>query len=201
MIIFGTRSSSTKTDEQTKYNCTHCNSSNTVRAAKYFNYFHIFWIPILPYSSKIITECSHCKQVQFQKEIDKTEVQKIKSVLNVKIPFKYYSGLILIGLLFTLLFSSVIFSNSQKSNRLKSPEVGDIYKVRYKENGEKKYTLYKIDHIKNDTITFKISDYSVSKIRQIKELLQEENDSYSKISKKHKNELDKINIIEIIKNK
>ncbi len=203
MIFFGTRSSSTKKDESKRYNCTHCSSTNTVKVAKNFSYLHIFWIPVFPYSSKIITECSHCKNVRFQKEIDKTTVRNIKSTLNVKIPFQYYTGLILIGLFFTVLFSSVAFSISQTNKGISTPEVGDIYKMKYTDDGVKQYTIYRIRNVENDSITFEMSDYSVDKIRELKNLIKNKNATYSQTLKKHRNELKKMkyNVIGIIKKK
>lgn len=111
MIIFGTRNRSTRVDNSVRYNCKHCDASNTVRAAKNFSYFHIFWIPIFPYSSEVVTECSHCKQVRFQEEIDREEVQNIKSTLNKKIPLGYYFGLIPLGIIFSIIVWSMMFNS------------------------------------------------------------------------------------------
>lgn len=109
MIIYGTRSKVIKNNDNLprRFNCNHCKSDNTVNVIHTFNYFHIFWIPMFPYSKKIMTECSHCKNLLYQNEISPVEVNNIKATSTTKIPWGYYFGLILIGL-FIIFVASVI---------------------------------------------------------------------------------------------
>lgn len=113
MIIFGTRGKVLNSRDNTAtFNCSHCNSANTVNSFQSFRYFHIFWIPVFPYSNSIVTQCSHCKSVKYQKELNSQELDKIKSKTNTKVPFGYFTGLILIGLFISAVIISIIASKS-----------------------------------------------------------------------------------------
>ena len=68
-FIFGTRSSQ-RAAEKVAVKCQYCQSPDSVWMYIYQSYFHIFWIPFFPYSTKSVTECSHCKQVLRSKEFD-----------------------------------------------------------------------------------------------------------------------------------
>lgn len=98
MIIFGVRNKILSNNSQDlPYTCSYCQRSNTTVAYRKFNYFHIFWIPFIPYGFQIITVCNHCKKVSYQKELAPNLVSQIKGSMPNKIPLGYYTGILLLG--------------------------------------------------------------------------------------------------------
>lgn len=115
MIIFGTRSKiiEPKDSFAPTTNCAHCNQPNTVHPALQFSYFHIFWIPVFPYSKKYVTECAHCKNFRRQKELGPDELQELKNGTHLKIPWGYYTGLVIIVLPIVLALLISIFDSTK----------------------------------------------------------------------------------------
>ena len=69
-IFFGTRASKIKTkriDGNTE--CPYCQNKNTFVATAFGKYFHLFWIPLLPFSKETVLECSHCKKTYAEHEL------------------------------------------------------------------------------------------------------------------------------------
>jgi len=61
MIIFGFKTMLKALMQTQLYTCTHCNNTvpfNIVRARKWFT---LFWIPVIPYSTKYYLTCSICE--------------------------------------------------------------------------------------------------------------------------------------------
>ena len=111
MIIFGTGSSNLKTNNTKSYDCGNCETQNTVNFSFWAKYFHIFWIPVFPYSKKGISQCRNCKQALYFNEMP----QKMKDDYNaasaeVKSPFTHYIGLMIIGIAALFIIGTIITS-------------------------------------------------------------------------------------------
>ena len=103
MIIYGSRGKHLISEEVGGVECTHCKQQATHIISVFGRYAHIFWIPFFPLGKKGVSECNHCKRTLEPKEMSaslKLVYQKINGV--TKTPFWFWSGLILIGVLFIL---------------------------------------------------------------------------------------------------
>lgn len=104
MIIFGTRAGKVTPAEAQPFDCGHCHSKMSVRPVFIQRYFHVFWIPFFPLSKKGVTQCSHCKQVLYEKEVPAAmKPAFLDAKGKVKTPLKYFAGLILLGLLIVVI--------------------------------------------------------------------------------------------------
>ncbi|WP_366770088.1 zinc-ribbon domain-containing protein [uncultured Sphingobacterium sp.] len=100
MIIFGARTKVlTNRSQSAVGDCDYCGTAQSLFAYRQIKYFHIFWIPIFPYSAQIIMICNHCKKLSYQSEIKPQTLQSLSSRTIRKTPIGYFTGLMLIGLL------------------------------------------------------------------------------------------------------
>ena len=61
LILFGSRKTLSGTLDAFMYECPYCEKSNTTTLFVYSWYYHIFWIPIFPFSKEAFALCSDCK--------------------------------------------------------------------------------------------------------------------------------------------
>jgi len=180
MIIFGTKTKLlSNSPENFLGDCDYCHTPKSVFAHKEVSYFHIFWIPIFPYRSKIITICGHCKRVNSQSDINPQTLNEIRAKGMPKIPKRYFFGIILIGLLFLAIIIVGIFSLSKTNAYLDDPKIGDIYKIEMNEGGRSIYTLYRVADVTADSITFLMNDYEATDRKSFRELQEQHADNYS----------------------
>lgn len=98
LIFFGTRGNKIGTAHLEGISCPHCNSTNTLSATKYGRYFHIFFIPIFPTSSRTIIECSHCYK-SYDGDSFLANNDKKEELIPAKRPIWHSCGCLLIFLL------------------------------------------------------------------------------------------------------
>ncbi len=180
MIIFGTRTKLLQNSSNAAVGtCNYCNTAGSLYAYKQVKYFHIFWIPIFPYSTEIISVCDHCKKVNYQREIDPQTLATIRSSGMPKTPVGYFSGLILIGLFFGSAAAAGISGSIKTKKYLESPVAGDVYEIKRKENGKSMYTLYRVANVTTDSITFDVNDYEAEGTKGLRKLREQSGNSYS----------------------
>lgn len=127
MVIYGTNSPKTKSSPFPNHQCTNCGREEThviIRS----HYFHVFWIPIIPFKKSLKIVCASCKHINKPSEVNqeiKAFTRELKS--SVKHPWYAFSGL-------TIILLAIIFFNIQgyvQKKELKelvdNPAVGDIY--------------------------------------------------------------------------
>lgn len=105
MIIFGLRATNIGSLKIENSECQYCENKGTQNITDFGRYFHIFWIPVFPVGRKTYGECTHCKRTLKKSEFNpklKKQYSENKSI--IKRPVWHWSGLILIGLLFTISF-------------------------------------------------------------------------------------------------
>jgi hypothetical protein len=61
LIFFGSRSTLSGTAEVFMYECPFCEKNNSTSLFVYSRYYHVFWIPVFPYSKEAFALCSECK--------------------------------------------------------------------------------------------------------------------------------------------
>lgn len=110
MIIFGTRSGNLKSPQTEAYDCNYCQSEKSVWYYFYQKYFHIFWIPFIPYGKTGSSVCSHCKQVLSANQMPEPQKQQFLDIKkDLKTPIGYKIALIILLLLIGTPFLIGIF--------------------------------------------------------------------------------------------
>jgi len=193
MIIFGTRTKVLTGKSQPAIgNCDYCGTAQSLFAYKQIKYFHIFWIPIFPYSAQVITICNHCKKLSYQSEINPQTLQSLPSGNIRKTPIGYFAGLVLIGLLVSAIVIAGISGAKKKERYLKDPKVGDVYELSYAKDGKTMRTLYRIANLTADSVTFDVNDYEADSRKGLRKLREQHADSYSEKQRVSRTELEEM---------
>lgn len=106
-------------------------------------------------------------------------MQTFKGITNTKIPWRFYFGLILIGLFFVLITFTIVSSSIATGKNAKNPEINDIYEIENYNNGKRTYTVYKIVDVTKDSVTFEMNDYEVESVTKVDDLMREHPNDYS----------------------
>ncbi|HAE69581.1 MAG TPA: hypothetical protein DCG77_20795, partial [Sphingobacterium sp.] len=170
----------------------YCGTAQSLFAYRQVKYIHIFWIPLFPYASEIITMCTHCKKLSYQREIDPQTLQSISSGTIRKTPIGYFAGLVLIGLFVSAIVIAGISGAKKKEKYLKDPKVGDVYKVSYTKDGKTMRTLYRIANLTKDSVTFDLNDYEADSRKGLRKLREQHADSYSEKQRLSRAELEEM---------
>lgn len=97
-IFFGIRGSKIGVEKlNCETQCPYCQSKNSFIATTYGKYFHVFWIPFLPFSRSTFLECSHCKKTYTPAELPdelKDTLIKSKQLQGPKRPIWHGCGCI-----------------------------------------------------------------------------------------------------------
>ncbi len=159
-------------------NCPNCGTKDSVQIHVFQRYGHIFWIPCFPMKKTIVSQCTHCKQVLNLKSVPSniaTESDTFKS--QIKTPIWTFTGSALFVLLISLLFYTTNEHDKKNATLILSPKSGDIYDVEIKED---QFTLFKVDHIKGDSVYVRINQYETDKSSGLMNIRKKGDDVYSK---------------------
>lgn len=106
-IIFGVRSS--KLEEKrlrSNTNCPNCQRKSSFVVKGEANYFHLFWIPVIPLPKVLRVQCVHCDK-EFEKKDFPEDVKRAVKQENVKRPIWHI--IIPIFLLFKIVSALFVF--------------------------------------------------------------------------------------------
>lgn len=96
MIIYGWNSKELKKTAELGEPCVKCAKHTTVVGAT-AHYFHVFWIPIIPYRKPVEVICENCNYIARVSELSEQAKAKVKRVKrSIQAPIYMYSGLLLI---------------------------------------------------------------------------------------------------------
>lgn len=133
---------------------------NCIQMSIFQYYGHVFWIPLFPFGKTGVTQCSHCQQILQKNDFDPNLTEVYNAVkTNAKAPLWTFVGL---GILAGLLIWCVIDSRQDKAHNtqlLLAPKKGDVYEIKM---DDKKYTLFKVDEVVNDTIFLLMHEYQTN---------------------------------------
>lgn len=180
MIIYGWRSSSLKTEVPPSFTCPQCGEQGSTHIEVYSSYFHIFWIPVFPYSKKIGSQCASCNYAIDKSNAPEQLDQLFKQMkAQVRLPVWQFAGLILVAL--AILYG--VFSSYQNEQELQSylanPQVGDRYVV---DADLGYYSTLIVANLSEDSIYFKVNEYMTSELTGIDEIDVSENYSDTLVS-------------------
>jgi hypothetical protein len=157
--------------------CTFCDAKDGMSLTVFQNYFQVYEIPIFPLGKYGAIQCSSCnyeiESNYFNAEL-KHDYENAKR--NTRTPLWTFIGTsLLIGFIAFL----IIMISTKEQNKIKylaSPQVGDMYEVKY---APKAYTLYKIHGIKEDTLLIRIHYYETNNTSGLKAMKKQGDDNYS----------------------
>lgn len=150
IFLWGRRNKVLEAYADENYKCENCNSNNLIYTVTQ-NYFHFFWIPLVPVNKFVGTYCPDClesKKVVYGQTSARLERQ-------TRTPVYMYSLLILIGGL--VLYGGVnSFTYSKKQKELiKNPILEDVYTFKFKdEKDQDAYSFIKVVAVSADSIFF-----------------------------------------------
>lgn len=167
MVVYGYKAKQL-ISENLAEKCPHCGSVNSLTVYVLQKYVHIFWIPTFPTRKTGLSSCSHCKQVLELKEMPPSLTAAYESVkAQTSTPVWTFSGLALLAILIAL----VIYNDKRRDERnarlIAAPQAGDIFEIKME---DKRYTLYKVDQVQNDSVFIQINKYEVNKATGLSKL-------------------------------
>ncbi len=157
MIVYGTGSKDLGEQFIPNETCPHCGAHNKIHIHGIARYFDVFWIPIFPFSKKVITICHSCEKEIEKKDASFSLIDKIgleKS--SFSLPIYLFSGLILIGLAIGWFQYKATQHNNFVENRIANLQKNDVLVI--KENS-KEYGFVVIDSTYQGNVFFKYSNY------------------------------------------
>lgn len=89
-IIFGTKA--TKLIEKrlnANTSCPYCQQKSSFILKGEANYFHLFWIPVIPLGKELYVQCVHCHNKYFKKDFAE-DVKKAVQLENIRRPIWHY---------------------------------------------------------------------------------------------------------------
>jgi hypothetical protein len=128
MIIFGI-SESFRDGKAMTFSCENCGHTAQT-TVKYFRYFHLFWLPIIPLGAGQGLVCDSCQQVSLGRQLGSELKRRVKETnTDVRRPVWHFIG--------TVLVAGMIGYNSMAEDRLAAmseqaaaePRVGDVWVV------------------------------------------------------------------------
>jgi hypothetical protein len=177
MIIYGWRESKIKTQQMKNETCPDCKETGSMIGVLFTKYFHIFWIPLFPYSKKGVFHCPNCSNRFDQKSLMHhlpRAYQNFKS--DTKIPIWQFSGLILVlGIVLWTIWSSQADKNKEKEY-VQNPIVGDVYVY---EVAPGAFSTFKVTDLMEDSLVFVQNNYQIDVLSGIRDIDQDS--SYSHV--------------------
>ncbi len=169
MIVFGTRSKVSPGKEIRQAVCASCGNAgiNTYTAHRYF---HIYWIPFLPFKRQLCTECQHCKEAHVGKEIPSEYLSVAGTDAGAgRPPWYLFSGLVLLIALGIYGQQANQRDKQETASFLNAPQVNDLYIVTaedvFGEKPEKgKYTVLLVQAVNGEKLDFVPARYLYSTV-------------------------------------
>jgi hypothetical protein len=146
-ILYGKKATKFKDYNDNQRNCMYCSASDLNVKAEIV-YFHIFYLPIFPFGSKLVqVRCNKCGELNRNTQT----IDYYKSVISK--PLYVYTGLILLASFIVFMFIINLKTQNQKKTYVNAPKVNDVYQIRNDYNDTTSYYFLRINKISNDTVT------------------------------------------------
>ncbi len=195
MIIYGWRASHVKSEMSDTIICGDCKTSKSTLFSVFSRYFHIFWIPLIPYGMKGASRCQSCGLELTSSEMADDYKRAYKELKQqTKVPFWQFAGVIIISLL--IAYFAYTNNQQEQSNAkfLSEPSIGDVY---YYKSESGNYTSFILKEISDDSVSILHNDYESTRRTQIDDIDIKENytDIFYRLSRdelKQMNDADEI---------
>ncbi|MBO9634498.1 MAG: hypothetical protein J7578_15390 [Chitinophagaceae bacterium] len=110
-----------KTESLQSIPCWSCKSFD-LYIVHHYPYYHVFFIPIMPYGYKDITiRCCDCGAETGLEDIKKEFRKKSRA------PFYLYSGVLVVAAFFLVIISMAVKGRMERSSFAEEPKAGDVY--------------------------------------------------------------------------
>jgi hypothetical protein len=167
IVFYGTKGKVVGGPQKQGVACASCGNT-TQGTFGVIRYFHIFWIPVLPYKKEVGTECPQCKQTLLGKEVPENIRHDIREqVFTGGKMLPMFAGIILIALLAGSLTLLNVERSKKEAAYLANPAVNDYYIVKLTEMFEGQdagypYGVMKVQSIEDDELALQVGTYGYS---------------------------------------
>ncbi|MDH3214850.1 MAG: hypothetical protein OEN01_01000 [Candidatus Krumholzibacteria bacterium] len=163
-VFFGTRSKLFPGNTLQSTTCEGCGSW-ALKPYTIYKYFHVFWVPCVPFKKELAVKCTHCGRAWRQNDVSpatRAAIEREKK--SLKPPAYLFAG----AFILVLFLAYVGYSNRAESwasdRYFASPVVDDLYIVDYGEllkidEPEYHYGVFKINRVGADSIRFRVGTY------------------------------------------
>jgi hypothetical protein len=168
MIFFGSRGRTLNGQHIEGLNCPECGNDQHVTFGAH-RYFHVYWIPMFPFSKSAGVQCLKCKNALTDKELPGEIGKELKStIFTPKRMLPMFAGLILLAIVAAGGFVSVQADNRNEAAFVQNPMVNDIYLVNFAELWDEadqtyKYGIMKVEAISGNEIELLVSTIGYNK--------------------------------------
>ncbi len=168
MIFFGSRGRTLNGQHIEGMNCPECGKDQHVTFGVH-RYFHIYWIPMFPFSKTAGVQCLHCKSTLTDKELPDEIGKELKAdIFTSKRMLPMFAGLILLAIVFAGGFVSVQADNRNEAVFIQQPMVNDIYLVNFaniwsEADRTYKYGILKVNAVSGSEIELLVSTIGYNK--------------------------------------
>jgi len=167
MIIYGRRDVTLQSTSFDDHFCTNCGQKGSICCTVFSRHAHIFWIPLFPYSKRLVIWCNNCnKEFQINELTPQLRSEIVEFHRKCRAPLWQWVGLALIACSILLNILNVVTENNNTKKYFESPEVNDVYCINY----DDEYSLMFIDEIRDDSVFFIYNEYTYSTISKVKNL-------------------------------
>ncbi len=168
MIIYGTKPVHLKTVENKIIKCANCEKQGQMAFSYFSSHFHVFWIPVFPYTRKGFSSCTNCGEELKPKRMPEHIRRAYKETKkDTKLPIWQFSGLILVTVLIGFLIYQSKADDATYAEYMTSPRSGDVYRYKL---GYDEYSTLKIAEITEDSIYLIPNEYVTNKRSGISEI-------------------------------
>lgn len=164
MLIFGTRSKILDGPPVRGQSCSNCGQGEYLSfgAARYF---HIFWIPVLPFSRTIGVQCAHCKHTVTDKEVPEVFQEPVKSATFTKnriLPL--FTGSVLIAGLIAFGAYSAQQDSVLELEYIQNPVASDVYIMDFSQvfdgtDSNYKFGVMRVEAVDDSFVELSVSNY------------------------------------------
>ncbi len=150
MIIFGTKLVNINLLDTPKVTCQDCGEKGYSKMSRFVKYFHLYYVPVLPYSTSGLSQCDYCETIHTYEEMSK-ETKKYYAEFKerARVPLWTFMGLFGIITFVFWIFLRNYEEKSLTSQYLSEPKTGDVC---YIELSPESYTTMRLSKVSGDTL-------------------------------------------------
>lgn len=164
MLIFGTRSKVVDGPALQGQSCPNCGHGTCVSFGA-IRYFHIFWIPVFPFSKKVGLQCANCKHTALGKDVPDMVQDPIRSdVFSRNKTLPLFTGSVLIAGIIAFGAYSVEQDDKRELAYVEDPIVSDVYVMDFSQVFDDvepgyRFGVMRVEAVNASTIELSVSNY------------------------------------------
>lgn len=168
MLVFGTRSKVVDGPTVQGQSCPNCGQSSYVSFGA-IRYFHIFWIPVFPFSKKVGLQCSNCKHTALGKDVPDMLQDPVRpEVFSGGKTLPLFTGSVLIAGLVAFGAYSADQDDKRELAYVQDPAVSDVYIMDFSQVFEEvdagyRFGVMRVEAVDAATIELSVSNYGYNK--------------------------------------